>query len=361
MARLPRDIQDALARLEPAIRDAFLDAIDQITNAAQMKRLIAMIEAGQVEEAIEALRIEQGFFSPLNDSVRTAYLDGGAIVLAGLKLKDPYHGDAFVLGFDGRHTRAERWVRDRSSDLIVEIIDQQRGMARTVIREGLEAGRNPRAVALDIVGRTNQATGKREGGFIGLTDQQAQWARNAEAQLRSAHLPGEIDPVTGKRKPSTGSLYLDRGRRDARFDARVREAMTSGKPIAEADIQRMVTRYRDRLKKYRGDNIARTEALNAVRAGQFEGFQQLVDSGRVRKDQITVTWSATMDGRTRDHHRMLNGQKIGFRQFFAPAPGVLMQYPGDLEHSIDEKALASETINCRCVAQYRIKSDLMRD
>lgn len=358
MARLPRDIQDALDRLEPAIRNAFLQAIDQIASAAQMKRLVAMIEEGRIEEAIEALRIEQGFFSPLNDIVRTAYIDGGALVLSGLKLKDPYHGDAFILGFDGRHVRAERWVRDRSSDLIVEIVDQQRNMARTVIREGLQAGRNPRAVALDIVGRTNRPTGKREGGFIGLTDQQVRWAMNAEEQLRNAHVPGGIDPVTGKRKPSAGSLYLDRGRRDARFDARVREAMKSGKPITEADIQRMVIRYRERLKKFRGDLIAENETLTALRSGQMEGFRQLVDTGKVRPDQIEREWSDTGDSRTRHDHREMRGQKVrGIDTPFTFPDGTQAMFPGDVSLG----SPAKNTIRCRCIQHVKIRSDLLRD
>lgn len=352
MARLPRDIQALVDRLEPEIRNAFLEAIDQITDAAQMNRLIAALEAGNVEEAIEALRIEQGFFSPLNEATRGAYLDGGNLVLAGLKLKDPFSGDKFVLGFDGRAVRAERWLRDQSSGLIVEIIDQQREMTREVLREKLAAGTHPRTTALEIVGRMNSATGKREGGFIGLTTQQARWALNAEDQLRNAHLPGEIDPATGQCKPSPGSLYLGRGRRDARFDARVREAMTSGKQIAEADIQRMVTRYRDRLKKYRGDVIARTESINALRAGQMEGFRQLVDSGKVRPDQIERTWSDTGDSRTRHDHRLMRGQKVkGVEQPFTFPDGSQALYPGDPSLGSPPQNL----IQCRCWMDVRIR------
>ncbi len=357
MARLPRDIQALIDRLEPEIRNAFLEAIAQITNAAQMNRLIAALEAGNVEEAIEALRIEQGFFSPLNEATRGAYLDGGNLVLAGLKLKDPFSGDKFVLGFDGRAVRAERWLRDQSSGLIVEILDQQREMAREVLREKLAAGTHPRTTALEIVGRMNNATGKREGGFIGLTTQQARWALNAEDQLRNAHLPGEIDPVTGQRKPSPGSLYLGRQRRDARFDARVREAMTSGKQIAEADIQRMVTRYRDRLKKYRGDVIARTESINALRAGQMEGFRQLVDSGRVDPSRIEREWSDTGDSRTRHDHRLMRGQKVrGIDAPFTFPDGTQALYPGDPSLGSPPQNL----IQCRCIQHIRIKSDLMR-
>lgn len=341
--QLPANILAALDRLEPELRQEFLDAVDRITSAVQMNRLIAMIEAGDVEAAIDALRLDESFFSPLNDGVRQALSAGGNISLTGLRIKDPTHGDSFILGFDGRHTRAEQWVRDRSSDLITEIVEDQRTMAREQIKAGLEAGRNPKQTALDIVGRTNRATGKREGGFIGLTSQQAAWVRNAEAQLQN------LD-----------AAYFTRGKRDKRYDATVRKAIKDGKPLSEADVQKIAGRYKERLLKYRADVIARTESLNAMRAGAYEGYQQLIDSGRVRADQITVTWSATMDGRTRDHHRHLNGQSVRFGEFFNPEPGVFMLYPGDLEHSTDAKALARETVQCRCVAQYRIKSDLMR-
>ena len=343
MGLLPKEIEAALERLEPAIRKAFLEAIDQITSAAQLKRLVAAIEAGQIEEAIEALRIEQGFFSPLNDAIRQAYLDGGAIVLAGLRLKDPYSGDKFVLGFDVRAVRAERWVRDRSSDLIVEVIEDQKAMARSVIREAMERGQHPRATARALVGTMNYATGKREGGFIGLHSQFAGAVVNAEKELRA------LD-----------ASYFTRERRDKRFDGTVRKAIEAGEELSEADIRRIVQRYKDRLKALRGQVIARTESLNALRAGQFEGFQQLVDSGRVRADQITVTWSATMDSRTRHDHRHLNGATVRMGEFFQPVVGVRMQYPGDLTHSSDAKALAGQVINCRCWPNWRIRYDEMR-
>lgn len=343
MARLPEKVQALLDRLEPEIRDAFLEAIDQVTNAAQLNSFIAALEANDLDAAVAALRIETPFFAPVDRAIGNAFASAATAALTDLRLKDPNSGDAFLLGFDGRHTRAERWVRDRSSGLIVEIVEQQREMAREVIETGLAGGQNPRQVALDIVGRMNKETGKREGGFIGLTSQQAQWAKNAEKELRN------LD-----------SAYFQRKRRDKRFDGTIKKAIESGQPIPEADLRRIVTRYRDRLKKYRGDTIGRTEALNSMRSGQHEGFAQLVDSGQVRADQIEVGWGATMDARTRDSHRYMNGRKVKFGELFEVAPGVRMEYPGDLEHSTDPKRLAAESIQCRCLATYRVRSDLMR-
>ncbi|MCZ0963884.1 phage minor head protein [Paracoccus benzoatiresistens] len=124
----------------------------------------------------------------------------------------------------------------------------------------------------------------------------------------------------------------------------------------------MRTSPKNKLLKDRGDVIARTEALNGLRAGRWEGMEQLVESGTVRRDQVTVTWSATMDRRTRDDHRWLHGQKVRMGDFFNPAPGVFMRYPGDLENSpMNPKGLAANTIQCRCWPALRVKSDLMRD
>ncbi|AZV00271.1 phage minor head protein [Paracoccus kondratievae] len=337
--RLPKEILDALSQLEPRMAQAIIEAFQNMTDAVALQRAEAAILAGDMEAAIEALRISPEWFTRSNEALRQAFLEGGAIAVAAMRVRDPYDGTRFVLGFDGRHIRAEEWISTRSSRLIADIVEDQRQMAREVIRAGVEAGRSPRQVALDLVGRVNRATGKREGGFIGLTAQQARWVRNAEAQIRSMD-----------------AGYLDRARRDKRYDAMVRKAIKDGKQLSEADLRRVVSRYKDRLLKMRADAIARTETLNALRAGRHEGFKQLIDSGKVRADQVVVTWSATMDGRTRDTHRSMNGQKIRMGQLFTSPSGAMFEYPGDVTHG----APPEEIIQCRCIAEYRIRSDLMR-
>lgn len=333
--QLPPDVLAALAKLEPQLRAAFLEAIDRITSTVEIKRVAALIEAGQIDAAMAALNINPTLFSGLHEAERAALVTGGNLVLSGLRIRDPFTGSRVVLGFDGRAIRAEQWAAQASSRLITEIVDDQMQMAREVIRAGIESGRNPRQVALDLVGRIDKATGKRSGGFIGLTSQQARWVMNAERQLR------DLD-----------AGYFSRGRRDKRYDRLVMRAIRDGKPLAEADIRQITQRYRDRLLNLRGETIARTEALNALRAGRHEGYQQLIDSGKVRPDQVTVTWSATMDGRTRDSHQALNGQKIRFGQLFtSPLTGARLEYPGDTTHS----APPEETIACRCLAEYSIR------
>ena len=207
---------------------------------------------------------------------------------------------------------------------------------RSYITGAVAAGRAPGAVALEIVGRIDRTTGRRAGGIVGLTSQQSGYVLNMRAELSD---------------PGAMANYFTRQRRDKRFDGLVRAAMESGKPVSKADIDRIAGRYADRLLKLRGDTIARTESITALRAGQHEGYVQLVESGKVRADQVIRKWSSAKDIRTRHDHLAMDGTTIRgmFAQFTAP-DGSLMDYPGDTSHG----ASARETINCRCTCVYSV-------
>lgn len=207
-------------------------------------------------------------------------------------------------------------------------------MARAVILKGIEDGRNPRSVALDLVGRINPATKAREGGFIGLTEAQRGYAENARDELR------QLDRA-----------YLGRSLRDKRFDRSVKAAIAAGKPLSETQITRIVGRYNDRLLEFRGEAIARTESINALRAGRREGNLQILDTGKVGNDQIERTWDTTLDGRERKDHAAMNGEKVMgmFTPWVLPDESRLM-FPGDTSLG----AGADQVVNCRCFESIRI-------
>lgn len=220
--------------------------------------------------------------------------------------------------------------------MITAIIEDQKQGVRAYITSAVEAGRAPGAVALEIVGRIDRATGKRSGGIVGLTSQQSGYVANMRAELAD---------------PGAMSNYFTRERRDRRFDGLVRAAMESGKPVAKADIDRIAGRYADRLLKLRGDTIARTESITALRAGQHEAFTQLVESGTVKASQVIRKWSAAKDSRTRHDHLAMDGTTIrGLDLPFTAPDGSQLRFPGDTSLG----ASARETINCRCRAEYQI-------
>lgn len=240
--------------------------------------------------------------------------------------------------FNGRHERAEAWVRQRAGNLIEGIIADQKVSVRAAIEAGLADGLNPRDIALSLIGRVNKMTGRREGGIIGLSSAQADAVIRARSELQSGD-------------PALMANYLSRQRRDARFDAMVKKAMAEGRKVSAADTEKIVGRYADRLLQLRGETIARTEAISALHASQFEAYQQLIESGAVRPDQVIKTWSATGDARTRDTHMALDGQKVRFDRPFTTPMGAMMRYP----HDTSLGAGAEETINCRCTMSVRIK------
>jgi hypothetical protein len=235
-----------------------------------------------------------------------------------------------AFGFDGRATRAEQWARNNVGGLVTGIVDEQVIMLREIIGDQLAAGINPKKIALEIAGP--MVNGSRQGGFIGLSRPQAGYLFNARNELAN------LD-----------SGYFKRVLRDKRFDSLVRKAIASGKPLAQADIDRIAARYSDRLLRHRAETIARTESITALRAGRREGVQQGIEAGSIARDAIKRVWNSTGDNRTRQDHRVVNGQTVnGMDEAFTLPDGSRMLFPGDKSLG----APAAQTVNCRCYDEY---------
>jgi hypothetical protein len=332
---LRSEIEAILKKLEPEIEAAFRDAIRKIKNAAQLKAVVDAIQRNDIEGLMIALRLEPSIFGPLDLAIAQAFFSGGNNSMRRLPpIPDPISGGKVVIGFDARSLAAERWVKENSSTLIQGILNDQRQMIREVIAQRLEQGSGPRATALDLVGKINRANGNREGGFVGLTNQQAQWALNAEQQLKN------LDKG-----------YFEYELRDKRFDRTVAKAIREGKPLPKETIYGIISRYRANALRHRGEAIARTESITAFRAARHESFVQLVASGKVTDDMITRSWDATGDRRTRFQHATMEGKTVtGMSAPFIMPDQSMMMFPGDTSLG----ARGHQTINCRCMEKIKI-------
>lgn len=320
-----------------AMRAAVIGSFTNIRNDALLAEIVAQLDAGNIEGALQVINYNRAQFAQMEQAIINAYTVGGTTVATQVgRINLDRTGPSVVFNFNVRAPRAEQWISEHSSNLIVEIIEDQRNMARNVMRAGLEAGRNPRNVALDLVGRIDSVTKRRQGGFIGLTDQQAQYVLNARRELESGD-------------PSQMANYFSRERRDRRFDSLVRRAMDEGKPVNSSDIDKITSRYNDRLLELRGETIARTESINALRQGQQESIRQAVEQADVLPSEVTKTWQDTGDGRTRETHRHADGQTVPFDQPYIVG-GYRMMHPGDSSLG----APASETIACRCTSSVTL-------
>lgn len=349
MARPTRkQIDNAIRKQEPAIERAFREAIARITSEAQLAAIMRLLEAGRFDAVAEALGIDVGRFSDLAEAARGAYVAGGRFGAAELPVlwSDPVQltGSGarrrqagalrLAFSFDLTNPAAAAWLAEHSSRLITGIVEGQRQLIRQVLSQAMLEGQGPRQTALDLVGRIG-LNGRRSGGLIGLTPDQAQFVVNMRTQLASGD-------------PAQMRAYFQRELRDKRFDALVQRAIDAERAVARADIDKIAGRYADSLLRLRGENIARTESIAAFNAAREEAFRQAIAAGKLAAENVTGVWGATGDGRTRHTHRAMNGQRRRFGQPFVSPSGAQMLFPGDTSLG----AGPEETINCRCTKQF---------
>src|SRR5882757_5114258 len=328
----PRQQLDALIDLfAPQIRIAFLAAIQDIVDNAILNQVIEAIDQGDVEKAFIVLGFSTAAMRPLTAVIETAYEQGG--VMTGRtfpKYLNTYSGRA-VFRFDVRNSRAEAYLRDKSSQLVSRIADDTRVNIRNTLTIGMQDGRNPRNVALDIIGRIDPVTKQRVGGIVGLTTQQETWARNVRNKLNDTAdwLERERLAHPTARPTAESHPYFSYEMRDKRFDRTVATAIRDGKALPSDVVEKLVLRYKDNALKLRGEMIARTEALQSLNASEYEAIKQAVATGAVNESAVQREWDSAGDKRVRYTHRKMNGQRVGLDEPFKSPSGALMMHPGD--------------------------------
>lgn len=308
-------------------------AAEDLRAGADVQRLTAAIHANDLPGAIAALNLDPAAFNDLLEALREAYLAGGQGAVQTMRAP----ATVGIIRFDGRNVAAERWLQDHSSELVTRILTDQREAIRVKLSEGMADGANPRSTALEIVGRLNRASGKREGGLLGLTAQQAGYVASARQELSSGD-------------PEALQHYLTRGRRDKRFDRSVLKAIREEKPLPADIARKAVAQYESRLLQLRGEMIARSETLRSLQAAKHQAYLQAVESGKLSATAVRRVWRDVGDLRVRHTHRLLDGDTVGLNEAFRSPSGALMMFPGDTSLG----APASETVGCRCDVNYRI-------
>ena len=310
-ARLLRLVANAETHLRIAATSAIIAARDSPGTLAELS---VLLEQGRIEEAVESA----GYAG----AIRIVAAYAAVYMLSGQKGAQ-YLEDVLevVIGFDHVHWRAVNHMQRSRLRFIREFTDGQRDATRLALVDGIERGLNPIAQA-----RNFRAS-------VGLTAKQQEAVINYRRLLVRA---GEGD-----------SAALTRQLRDRRFDRTVRRAVAAREPLSQAQIDRMVDRYRERYIKYRAEVIGRTEALRAVHAGNDEAYRQAIDGGAIARAEIQRTWVTARDERVRPTHRAAGGQVRGLDEPFIVG-GAQLRYPGD------PRAPARETVQCRCALTTRL-------
>lgn len=332
-----RLLQELTARYGPEVSQSFMAAVEDLRSTADLQRVIASLEAGDIDEAIRALRLDAAAYNDLREKLRQAYMASGQSFAGLLPKMQSSAGEVLVIRFDGRNPRAETWLAEESSELITRIVADQRLAARNFLTAGMAQGNGPRTTALDLVGRIDRATGTRVGGVLGLTVPQEEAVRRARSELSGGD-------ATALRN------YLGRARRDKRYDRAVRRAIETGEPVPAETARRAIRAYENRLLQLRGETVARKETMTAIQAARHEAWLQAVENGAIAESQVRRTWRTAGDTRVRHSHHGMNGDTVGLRQPFTSPSGARLMYPGDTSLG----AGLEEVINCRCDVAVRV-------
>lgn len=323
-------LDDLFDQLAPRVAQAFREAVAAIVDNVVLQQVIEAVAANDVDAAFRAVDFDPMVFNRFYFTMNDVMQAGGSFTMAG----QPKRVNGLMLRFNVRDQRAEEWLRNQSSRLIGGIEADARLAVANTMQAGLSEGRNPRNVALDIVGRLDPATGKRTGGTIGLGAREEEWARATRQKLLT------LDPD-----------YLTSELRDKRFDGLVRDAIEQGKPLPVATVDRLVDRYRANALRYRGEQIARTETMAALQHSEWLSIKQAIDKGQLSQSEVTKEWDSSSDDRVRPSHRALHGMTVGFDEpFVSPLTGARMMHPGDVSLG----AGGRDVISCRCKVQYKV-------
>lgn len=361
MARTPslsEQLAELIRRDTLAAQVAFLDSVADMRRGVDMAALRRAITAQSDAEAIAALNIDGAELDVFANVLRQSYNEAGRVTAAslpqpprdrspplppqpppgsppGTPAGDPT-GGKIVFRWSVQDPASLAIIDKQAADLVTRVTDETRQVVRTAISDGFQKGEHPDAIARRIAGTTNRVTGLREGGVIGLSAPQERYVASMRERLKSGSQV-DLEAVLGMQ------------RRDKRFDATIRKAIETGGKITDAMIEKMTSRYTERLVALRAETIARAETGQSVMAARHREFQRGLAQTGYPEEAVTKTWrhSAQDDGRPQ-HAAMHNKTVQGMTAEFVLPDGTRMQHPLDIAGG------AKHNANCRCTASYKI-------
>lgn len=233
------DIADAAA---PAVRRAFLKAIDEIRGSVKEKELIEAIEQRNVDRVIATLGLEKSVPAALNKEFRSTLED--AFVKSGRAAVEETlpQGVGVSLRFDLVNPASQNFLRQYDFGLIRQVSNETRNAVREVVLNAFSFGGHPYEQARTI----------RD--MIGLTVNQAKAVENYRGAL-----------VAEERPPD--------------------------------QIDRMVAKYNKRMLRLRAETISRTETIRAANAGQQATWQQAANQNLLNRSTVRRQWIVALDDR----------------------------------------------------------------
>lgn len=336
-------LEQLIEKIIPELSEAFSLAIADIVDRVTLKDIAQAVQLGDIDRAFRLLGYNEAAMRPVTATIERAYEAGGAAVGATFPKRLVTPDGPAVFRFDIRNIRAEKWVREKSASLVERIGNDTLNNMRNIISTGLENGRNPKNIALDIVGRIDPVKNRRIGGIIGINQRQ---------QLYVANMRRDLENLDQR--------YFTRKLRNRKYDSIVQRAFEKGN-VDSSLTNSLVSGYHDSMLKLRGNTIARDATIEALRGSEFEAMKQAQEMGAIGNRGVKRYWdSSGPDGITRDDHLYMDRQPpVGIDEPFVFPDGTKVMFPQDRSLPNNPRNLAKQTISCRCGVRTEI--DWLRD
>lgn len=335
-----------IAEHEPEIKRGFMASVTDLTANVNWRDLLANLEAGNVEGAIAALNISPAAWQQYSEAVSAAYSASGSAYAA--QIQQAGIGSTGTR-FHMTNPRAEAWVRENVGGSITGFVREQVEVARNVIEEGYAAGKGPRNIGTDLVGRTTGPGGSRQGGVLGLDAPRANRLRKVVDGMQT---PEGVQSLVVKHQNGSLSLRYKVNRATAN---RILESYKRGVAVPERQISLSERQYKNALLQARGDTVGQTETANAVLGARDEQWRQTMDAEGFRQDQLKKTWrhGRGPSANHRPDHLSMAGHSVrGIDTPFEFPDGARLRF------AHDQMGGAKHVINCGCQTDYEIVRDV---
>lgn len=296
---------------ESQLQREFQKAVRDIAGGVRYGALRDAIDRNDYQAALNAVDIDDAAFDGLRAMILQTYAEGGIDAVTGTRWP-------VRTRWNSATAEAEYFARQVVGRNITQITDDMRDAVRWTMGDGIAFGRSNNRIALDIVGRVG-ASGRREGGIVGLNEGRARWVADYRKKLESGASVNNTLTTAAERR------LIERG------------------DLSQAQIDRLVQSYANRQLLSRGLTIAKTERGLAINMGAYEGYRQGAEKAGIPLYALRKQWvhQGVHKHERYEHVAIGNAPARPFTEPFYVG-GNACQYPHD-------PALpAGDVINCQC-------------
>jgi len=253
------------AKLRNKLQVPLRNALVSLRGAISMSALERAILSGDRKRVIEISQVNKvgSIVGDFGEPLAEAVQEGGRLAMADLRRT--------VTALDMGSPRIKGWLRDHGAELVKQVNGTSRDAVRAILREGYRLGRHPRYMAQDIRS------------VVGLTERQSIAVARRQAAMIEAG-------------------------------------------VSEADIERRLRRYSERLLRQRAETIARNETMVAINRGRYELWVQLEADGGLEPGAMRE-WMTSEDERVCPICGPMNEQPTSLKDPYLLPDGNTVQHP----------------------------------